>query len=507
MDRIYTAETEARDGTRIPVFRSGRTMESKYSPRKSAEQQLSAVPGHGCGAILITGLGGGEFALAAAKRFPDKLILAAENSPEDIEFLGRFPAAARFTGMPNTAVFSVADTETALMSEYVPAVHGNLHIIEQKPWLHEAGKTAEALSEGIRAATGKIGADFSAQSHFGKIWQRNIIQNLRNISEGTVRASVPAVPAEGKVAAVFAAGPGAERQISRLRKDRSRLFVIAADTAVGILLGNGITPDAVVSIDGQNVSCGHFLGRTGKLRDTTFVFDLCAEPSAAESAASAGSGIFFPTSGHPMAELAGQISGGTFPRLATGSGTVTIAALDFARQAGFRNVTLYGADFVYPGGKPYSRGTYLDAMFGSRGDRLLGLEKQFCALMFRTELVQDAEGIPSTPVLESYRKTAENFITGAGGSFLRTDGIYTIEFPCGGEILRPRIQEFRMESIHGLFSRGLPEFAPKPPFPPEISALLPFLAYLRSKPEHRTAEPQELLKLAHDALVRYTRKT
>lgn len=506
MDRIYTSETEARDGTRIPVFRSGRTMESKYSPRKSAEQQLSAVPEHGCGAILITGLGGGEFALAAAKRFPDKLILAAENSPEDIEFLGRFPAAARFIGMPNTAVFSVADTESALMSEYVPAVHGNLHTIEQKPWIHEAGAAAEALAEGIRAATEKIGADFSAQSHFGKIWQRNIIQNLRNISEGTVRASVPAIPAEGKTAAVFAAGPGAERQIPLLRNDRNRFFVIAADTAAGILLGNGITPDAVVSIDGQNVSCGHFLGRTGKLKNTTFVFDLCAEPSAAESVASAGSGIFFTTSGHPLAELAGRISGGTFPRLATGSGTVTIAALDFARQAGFRNVTLYGADFAYPGGKPYSRGTYLDARFESSGDRLLGLEKQFCALMFRTELMQNAEGIPSTPVLESYRKTAENFITGMGGSFLRKDGIYTIEFPGGGEVLRPRIQEFRMENIYGLFSRGLPEFAPKPPFPPEISALLPFLAYLRSKPEYRTWESRKLLKLAHDALVRYTRK-
>ena len=37
----------------------------------------------------------------------------------------------------------------------------------------------------LSLALKKISADFSVQSHFGKIWQRNIINNLKQISHIT----------------------------------------------------------------------------------------------------------------------------------------------------------------------------------------------------------------------------------------------------------------------------------------------------------------------------------
>src|SRR5208337_3095759 len=51
---------------------------------------------------------------------------------------------------------------------------------------------------------------------------------------------------------------------------------------------------------------------------------------------------------------------------------------------GARAITVFGADFSYPGGKPYSRGTYLYDFFESSQSRIAPSESRFFSFVFRT---------------------------------------------------------------------------------------------------------------------------
>ena len=123
-----------------------------------------------------------------------------------------------------------------------------------------------------------------------------------------------------------------------------------------------IVPDAVVSIDGQNISYAHFLHQAQKNK-TVFAFDLCANSIPAKKISVQKNKILFFESGHPLSVLASRFNGTNFIHLNSGSGTVTIAATDLVFFLGFEKIEFFGADFAYLNGKPYAKGTYLDDIF------------------------------------------------------------------------------------------------------------------------------------------------
>jgi len=60
--------------------------------------------------------------------------------------------------------------------------------------------------------------------------------------------------------------------------------------------------------------------------------------------------------------------------LDTGLGNVTAVAIDFALKNGYREIEVFGADYSFPPGKAYSRGTYIINHFEYRQSRLSSLE-------------------------------------------------------------------------------------------------------------------------------------
>ena len=194
--------------------------------------------------------------------------------------------------------------------------------------------------------------------------------------------------------------------MSTLREKRRDFFVIATDTTTGPLYRNGITPDAIVCVDAQSISSEHFypIPAADQGSKSPLVFlDICSAPSTMRMLRSRGIQPVFFHSGHPLASLAAEECG--MMQVETGSGTVTIAAADIARQLGFTRLRLFGADFAYSHGKPYAKGTYLDARFGSWSTALLPAEQQFAALMYRTPLREIRPGVLTGDVLEGYGKS------------------------------------------------------------------------------------------------------
>ena len=188
-----------------------------------------------------------------------------------------------------------------------------------------------------------------------------------------------------------------------------------------------IIPDAVISVDAQQVSSEHFLGT--EKSDTVFIFDISSNPETVQMVFNKGSRLFFIRSHHPLSALIKEEI--NIPFVESGAGTVTIAAADFARQLGFTQIEFFGADFAYSDGKPYCRGTYLEKKFSSISKRTVPSENLYTALMFRTELKKISAGIlgkagkspVTSKVLAAYGKSliswAEN------NSFVQDGNVFT----------------------------------------------------------------------------------
>jgi hypothetical protein len=93
--------------------------------------------------------------------------------------------------------------------------------------------------------------------------------------------------------------------------------------------------------------------------------DLASPPTVTRMAARR----YYFSSGHPLDRyVAARFR--AFPILDTSGGNVTHAAVSLAEYMGAGKIQLYGADFSYPFGKSYARGTYIYPYFDLRQNRL-----------------------------------------------------------------------------------------------------------------------------------------
>ena len=544
MKVLFSSIVAAKNGSPVPLFYNGKSMHSRYDPEKEAEQAALRVKGSKF--FIVAGAGGGYFIRALKKRFPGSIILAAENSQDDIDFLKRIPVFSDLLSDKCIRIFPLGKTFDTMLGFYVPAFYGALSIIETPSWANENKDGIEVFRAETTSAARAIAADYSAQTHFGKIWQHNIIANLAQIgaqsrttddaqsagTDGTQNKAaftaqsrtegdeyIEAGDAQndasftapaGKTALIAAAGPSLDKAISYIEKKRNDFYIVATDTAYRSFSKRGIGCDAVVSIDGQILSAEHFFSETERHR-TLFVFDLCAHPSAVRFIKKSGGKIAFVQTGHPLAEYASRFSerkrGTPFPHVATGAGTVTVAALDFALKAGFSDIAVCGADFSYSE-KPYMKGTYLDSLYNAESGRTRSAETAFDALMFRTELFQNA-GSRTTEMLGAYRKTFESHLAeyctriDRDGVFYRASAKKTsspLHF-CTSFDMASFAAFFKTDFSHSVQELSYPDFDPA------IASLFPAVASLRkSKNENACKDFPELLKLAYVEILRYTRQ-
>ena len=191
-----------------------------------------------------------------------------------------------------------------------------------------------------------------------------------------------------------------------------KLFVIAADTALPALLYHGLKPDAVVSIDCQHISYSHFMGIN--CRDVPLFLDIASPPMLPEFS----DHPFFFSGGHPLAVYISQ-QWRPLPVLDTSGGNVAYACLSLAESLGAQRITVYGADFSYPAGRVYARGTYIYPFFERRQNRFSPAESHLSSFLYRSpflpaeDTADSGAGSPpyETATLRSYRKTFEDKIS------------------------------------------------------------------------------------------------
>jgi hypothetical protein len=237
-------------------------------------------------------------------------------------------------------------------------------------------------------------------------WFSNIIRNL-GVAQSQ-NSIAPQISAAVRDAAICAAGPSLDAQIPLLRERRENLFVIAADTSLPALLAGGVKPDAVVSIDCQHISYYHFVGAV--CADIPLFLDIASPPLLSGFSRR----LFFFCGGHPLAAYVSQ-KWRRLPLLDTSGGNVTYACLSLAENLGARRITVYGADFSYPLGRTYARGTYIYPFFERKQNRFSPLEAGLSSFLYRSPFLppeSEASGGRAAPCYETsslrfYRKSFE----------------------------------------------------------------------------------------------------
>ena len=292
---------------------------------------------------------------------------------------------------------SEAELKQHILELYKPVLYGGIRVIPLRSRVSTEAQFFSQAGNAIQWTIDKISGDYSVQAHFGKRWFSNIIRNIKNLDA----IQNPLTSAER--VAVTAAGPSLLLQVKDLCEKRKDLFLIATDTSLPCLLHEGIIPDAVVSIDCQHISYYHFM--EGLPEKVPLFLDLASPPLLASLAKKRR---FF-SCGHPLTSYVSQ-SWESITELDSSGGNVTYAAISLAEQMGASEIELYGADYSYPMGVSYARGTYIYPFFEKKANRFSPLEAQASAFLFRTPLIKKSTNnfwYYETTTMSFYREKLE----------------------------------------------------------------------------------------------------
>lgn len=502
MSKIYKEIIIAKDNSQIPILKNSCAMHSKYSPQKESQNFGNEIK-PGADFTIIIGLGGGYHIQSFITRNPSQKVLVIEESDEDINYLSLIECNKKLLQNSDISIIAKNKISSTLPVLYLPAIYGGINILANRAWADFNKESYKSIITTINETLKKISQDYSVQCHFGYIWQKNILLNLKLLSSNFF-PKIKLVPE--KTAAIIAAGPSLDFNLEKLSRLRNKYFILATDTGFSVLVKNKIIPDAVISIDGQNISYRHFSGTVKK--EINFIFDLQGNFNAIRQIVKMQSNLIFTKSSHPFCEYAQNFcKKGIFQELENGAGTVTIAAIDFAQKAGFSKFEVYGADFSYINNKPYAKGTYLDALYRENENRLFPAENNFTNILYRTEIHKTKNQI-KTQVLEHYKQSFLEWIEKHNLEYTIKNHIYYINSKSANSINKKEffMQEFDWlafknsliklnESIQDKSLRELRAL-------PELTALLPFVAWLRNK--NPKLSYSDLVKLALSKILEYT---
>ena len=378
-------------------------LNSRYDPVTEARRIVDCSPKST--AYLILGLDGGYLAPILLSQPVEMVILIIEDiaylrlllSHVDLSEPFLDPRLLLISGKKPVA--AVADVQDS----YIPFLHGDLTLVQVGRDNSYNGQFRTIFTDFVSRSA----LDVTTQALFGRRWLSNISANASQLGRNTFISYDGLEKESGKRVHVTAAGPSLESSLSQLPKESEDAIIVATDTSLPLLISENIVPDYVISVDCQNHSYHHFIA--GVPASTKIVLDL-ASPNLLYRIPRH---IIPVAGGHPFAKLL-VAHYYPFPEIDTSGGNVTQAAVSFSVLIGASEVVLHGADFSYPQGKLYARGTYCYPLFQASQLRTHPFLSHFARmLMNRGDLsaAPDEDGSLryTTDLLSSYKASFEAY--------------------------------------------------------------------------------------------------
>jgi hypothetical protein len=396
---------ESRNGFQVPAYLgAGRSVQMHSTVDPQTEGRRFFQNYGGAGYLVFLGLGGGYQIRPFVGSSASARIIVVEKELAFVRSVLEQIDMRPILLDPRVRLLvgeSAEDIKTFLLSDYLPAIYGDLKTVPLRPSVEAGGRYYAELIQSIQELIGMVADDYTVQAQFGKKWYVNTLANLPVVEKSTVTVK----PVQR--AFITGAGPSLESQIPELRTIRETGFLIASDTSLPALLAYGIRPDLVISIDCQLVSYHHFL--QGMPERVPLLLDLASPPVLTRLSRCSA---FF-TSSHPLS-LYLSSHWRPFPYIDTSGGNVSHAAVSLAQFLGAKQIYLLGVDFSYPEGKAYCRNTYLYPLFRSQESRLNPLESLFLSFILKNatimkDRIQGALRYTTRPLI-GYKERLERYL-------------------------------------------------------------------------------------------------
>jgi hypothetical protein len=403
----YPIPAQIINGTPIPFH-------SKIDPIREAEKYLNVFDGSGY--IVFLGLGAGyHIAGFLAKNEVSNILIIDRDTSVFRAILEEIDITSIIAD-PRVKILIDAEPEAIadhILGSYFPVIAGSLKTISLGARINIEKEYFQRVVDGMKNIIEAIVDDYSVQAQFGRRWFANTLRNLRRASKTTV--SIPPV----RKAIVTGAGPSLEVQLERVRELAKDAYLIATDTSLPALVSRNIIPNAVISIDCQQISYHHFLN--GIPADIPLVLDLASPPLLSNLSRK----VLFFSSGHPFSGFISK-EWRRFPNIDTTGGNVAHAALSLASSLGASEIYLAGTDFSYPDGKTYARGTYIYPLFQAIQNRTKTMESLFYSFIFNNKsIVREKIGgknVYSSHTMLMYKKKLESAIDGMTSNVIPLQG-------------------------------------------------------------------------------------
>ncbi len=185
---------------------------------------------------------------------------------------------------------------------------------------------------------------------FGRSFYYNSFENYPYFCTSKSISSLWAYMPHETTAIIVSSGPSLNKNIEELRQAKGKSLIIAADSAVSVLLKHDIVPDMFVCVD-ANKNSSHFAD--DRVKDIPLVGNLhtCAVAIAGHRAS-----CFFINDANPHIQKFLTEHHIVLPLLSSG-GSVATDAMSFAESVGIDRFILVGQDLAYTDNKTHAEGS------------------------------------------------------------------------------------------------------------------------------------------------------
>jgi len=332
---------------------------SRRDPEREAERlaESTVVPGDDSGGpVIVLGFGLGYTVSALAARFSHRPIIVVEKRAEILKMALEARDLQGLLSRENLAFVLGGDGEGAVGAlSLFGASPGDQPIILQNRALTGLDQDWYTAVEGkVKTWFSRTDINRATQRRFGKRWVGNLSKNLEAIRDIPGISRLGGILA-GKEIPVFlaAAGPTLDSAGPLLDEIHKRCLIVAADTSLRFLLGRGVHPDFVVSVDPQYWNFRH-LDRVPAPKTCLIAESAVYPPVLRHTFGS----IFLCGSFFPLGRF---IEDRLDPKGDLGAGgSVATSAWDFIRLLGASVVWIAGLDLSFPELKTHFRGAVFE---------------------------------------------------------------------------------------------------------------------------------------------------
>ncbi len=349
----------------VSVDHNGRPLwlASRYDPAKEAAKLVEGIEHDKMACVVAIGMGLGYHIAELAKGMGDRGVLIVFESDAGMwrAVLERIDHRGWLTR--GELVLADSQTDRAALLERIEKHAGTItqgmHLLTHPPSKQRNEQPTRDFSKMVAEVLAFCRTNVATALVNASRTCRNLASNIDHYTAGAGTDELHGI-AKGYPAVCVAAGPSLVKNVDLLSdpQTRSKLIVIAAQTALKPLLARGIKPDFVTALDYSHIS-SRFYENLPPLPDVTLV----AEPKAHRTVLESFPGPIRVPYSQFNDLLLGDMA---IPRIPIKSGA-TVAHLSFylAQHLGCDPIIFIGQDLGFSDGLYYAPGTAVHKVWSS----------------------------------------------------------------------------------------------------------------------------------------------